>query len=335
VLLNLQSGLLYCGFYCEGYYGLGTFIGTLVRLLEFALLVISLALGGAPVAAALALLMGRFLGVVGTIFMLNRTVSWVRYGVGYASWNTVKRLTKPAFASMAFPMGNALNFQGTQLVIGATLGPATISIFATLRTLSRVAVQGFHSISWVVEPELGRAFGLGDRNLFRRLFRRACQVTLWVAGLGSLILWLGRDQLVHVWTAGKIPMDDEVFALLLLVGVSNSCWFTAMKVANATNRHGKIAIVYTLAYSMNVLAVYPIVPIYGLSGVCAVLLITEIVLAAYVLPQSLRLAEDWWFPWARTVVQPPYFLLAASRKFVLNIPNQWRHGNTKVGRSSW
>jgi O-antigen/teichoic acid export membrane protein len=335
VLFSLQSGVIYSGFYCEGFYGFGTFLGTLIRLLEFALLVIALVLGGTPIEAALALLIGRFLGFTGVTFMLKRTVSWVRYGVSYASWSIVKRLTRPAFASMAFPMGNALNSQGIRLVIGATLGPAAIAIFATLRTLSRATVQAFGSISLIVEPELGRAFGRGDRDLFRRLFRRACQLTLWVAGLGCLTLWLVRDQLVQVWTAGKIPMDDTVFALLLLIGLLNSCWFTAMKVANATNRHGKIAVVYSLAYSMSVLAAYIIAPIYGLSGVCAVLLVTEVALAAYVLPQSFHLADDWWLPWARTVVQPPYFLFAASRKGVLNLLNKWRNGNTKLGRSSW
>ncbi len=179
VLAGIQTGLLYGGFWCEGEYATGMLLLALSRALEFGALAAVILLGGGPVVAALSYTAGRFAGLVVMRLWLYRSVPWLRYGFRGASRSEMQRLTRPAFASLAFPLGNALNIQGVRLVVGAVLGPAALAVFVPIRTLSQLALQPKQVISLLVEPEMSLAFGRSDLGLFRGLFRRSCQAALY------------------------------------------------------------------------------------------------------------------------------------------------------------
>ena len=92
---------------------------------------------------------------------------WICYGIGHANLASIRRLSSPAFAFMAFPVGNAISLQGLTVVVAMVLGPVAVVTFSTMRTLSRVGFQVLNAIARTLWPELSKAFGAGDINLAR------------------------------------------------------------------------------------------------------------------------------------------------------------------------
>jgi O-antigen/teichoic acid export membrane protein len=310
VFVSFQAGLLYGGYCAEGRYGFGTLLDSITQFIEFGGVAIAVVLGGGPVQAASGLLAGRIIGLVLMRVALLRVAPWLHYGWSVARQEHVKRLFGPAIASVAFPLGNALNIQGMRLVVGVSLGPVMVAVFSTLLTLSRVGLQVTHSVSRLIEPELGLAFGRGDRGSFRLIIRRSCQVTWWGGLVICLTLWLTGEELLGVWTHDQIAMEWPLFAFLLVAVALNAFWYAALGAAYATNRYGRIALGYILVYGIGALILaYLSMQFISLAGAGAALALVEFAMAVLVIPAALRLSEDNVISWARTVGQPPWFLL--------------------------
>ena len=311
VFVGFQSDLLYGGFWCSGRYSLGIAVTSTTRLMEFVALVIAVILGGGPVQAAGAYVVGRILGTAMTRSALKRATPWLHYGFGRISLQEIRRLSRPAFASMAFPLGNALNIQAMRLVVGIVLGPLAVAIFSPLRTLSNLTTRPGAVINGVIEPELAVAFGRGDRTVFSRLFLRGCQAAIWLSASAALTLSVVVGWLWPLWTGGRVEMQWPVFVTLLASGILNSLWYTALMVPYATNRHGRISVVYTGIYGGTAIVVaYLAALTWGLLGVGAALLLAELLMTAYVLPAALAMDQQKWGAWWTTAVRPPTFIFS-------------------------
>ena len=306
VLIGFQGGLLNGGFWVAGRYPAGMFLSAITRLLEFFGLGLAVVLGGGPVQAAEGYLGGRIVGTC-VMWIGQRAISpWLRHGFSRASVSELKRLTVPAFASLAFPLGNALNIQGMRLIVGIVLGPRAVAIFTPLRTLSRFAMQPRAVINRLIQPEMALAYGANDGPLFQRLFLRSCQFSFWGSLLTTLVVGVSAYWFFPVWTSGQVGMQWSAFSLLLVGVLANSVWNTALMVPYATNRHGRMAVCYSLVYGAGAF----ILGYYGaegldLSGVALALLIVEGVMAAIVIRTALSMTHGTIGQWVASVVRPP------------------------------
>jgi O-antigen/teichoic acid export membrane protein len=89
---------------------------------------------------------------------------WVEKGL-------LKHLFRKGIAFQAFPLGNALIYQGNILVIQMILGPAAVAVFGSARTLVRSINQMLELISQVMWPELSILFRAGHFAKAARLHR--------------------------------------------------------------------------------------------------------------------------------------------------------------------
>lgn len=311
VLVGFQGGLLNGGFWCSGRYPLGMVLASTTQLIEFAALTAAVALGGGPVQAAQAYLAGRLLGTLLTRVALKWATPWLHYGLSKTSLRVIQRLAGPSFASLAFPLGNALNVQGMRLIVGLVLGPAAVAVFVPLRTLSNFAAQPRFIVNRLIQPELGLAFGANEVRLFSRLFLRGCQAAFWSCLLVVAALLLIAPWLWPVWTRGEVEMHWPLFLILLTVALTNSVWHTALMVPYATNRHGRIALVFMAVYGVGALAAgYVGAATVGLFGVAVGLLMAEVVMTACVLPMALKMGRQDWNTWLSSTFRPPAFILS-------------------------
>jgi O-antigen/teichoic acid export membrane protein len=306
VLIGFQSGLLNGGFWVSGKYPAGMVFSTITQLLEFSGLAIAVILGGGPVQAAAGYVIGRILGI-GLMWIGQRRASfWLRHGFAHASLSELRRLTAPAFASLAFPLGNALNIQGMRLVVGLTLGPAAVAVFTPLRTLSRLVMQPRAAINLMIEPEMALAFGAEDTPLYQRLFSKSCQFAFWGCLLTALMVGAGAHWVFPAWTSGKVVMQWPAFILLLSGALVNSLWYTALMVPYATNRHVHIAVFYSLIYGAGAFVMgYVGAKGLGLSGAALGLMIVEIVMATIVVRAALKMTKIKTIFWLKSTLQPP------------------------------
>jgi O-antigen/teichoic acid export membrane protein len=193
---------------------------------------------------------------------------------------------------MGFPIGIALNLQGTLIAVGYALGPIDVAIFASARTVSRVALQMVQMVNATFWPELSLAYGAKNVALTRTLHRRACQLALIIALFVVACMMMAGPYFLHHWTGGHVPPSRPLLAILLLVVVLYSLWSTSSTLAAATNQHQRLAAWYIVATGVTVLFTYLLAVRYGLYGAAGSLMISEVIMNLYVLPASLRIAHD-------------------------------------------
>ncbi len=292
ILLGQFEQLLQSAYRCVGRYPYGSFIKSCMSLAAFGAMLVPVGMGFGPRTTALVFAAVNVGGTVVLGLMVRHDIPWIRFGWQHASFSEIKRMTPLAFAFMGFPIGNALNLQGTLQAVSYALGPIAVVVFNTARTVSRVALQMVQMISGTFEPEFSRSFAQNDIPLVRTLHRHACQMALIIAlGIVALMV-LGGPTFLHHWTQGKVPPSRPLLMLLLTVVVFYSLWSTSSTVMYATNQHQKLAGIYLAATGVTVLVTFALARVYGLYGAAASLILSEIIMNFYVLPASLRIAHD-------------------------------------------
>lgn len=313
VVLNLQTGLLNAGFQAEGEYGEGIALLSLARLIEFGFVVIVVIAGAGPVAVAVALVAGRAIAGIVIRWRLYRIAGWLSYGPGGFSIATARRLFGPALGFTGYIVGNALSIQGPILVIGATLGPAAVVPFATLRTLLRMVQQVLQSISTVARPEIGMAAGRGDHDRMRRLNREACRLALWLV-LGAIVVLVPfGNAIVDLWTAGRVAVTQPLFGILIAVMVATAIGHAAAWPLQAVNRVRDQAILYVVANLVAVAAMAAFTTSFGLILPALALLAADTVLAVFVVWQSLKFLDEQPASFILTLLKPPVHILSYLR----------------------
>ncbi|HMF54405.1 MAG TPA: polysaccharide biosynthesis C-terminal domain-containing protein, partial [Edaphobacter sp.] len=218
----------------------------------------------------------------------------------------------PAFAFMAFPIGNALNLQGTLMAVGYALGPTAVVIFGTARTISRVALQMVQMVNNTFWPELSSSFGSNNMALTRTLHRRACQMGLIIAVVIVAAMMTLGPWFLHRWTGGHVPPSRGLLSILLLVVIAYSLWSTSATLLQAVNRHQQLAAWYLFGTSITVVLTYFLAKHFGLYWAAASLLVSEMVMNLYVLPASLKLSHDTFPEFAASMFRYPQSLRPAA-----------------------
>ena len=292
VLLGQLEQLLQSAYTCIGRYPYGSFIKSVMSLVAFAAMVIPVALGHGPRTTALVFALANAVGTIVLCLMVRHDIPWLEFGWRHARFSEIRRLAAPAIAFMGFPIGNALNLQGTLLAVGYALGPVSVAIFSTARTVSRVALQMVQMVNATFSPELSIAFGSRNEELTRTLHRRSCQMALLIAAFVVIgMMSVGPWFLSH-WTGGHVPPSRGLLSLLLLVVVFYALWSTSSTLPFATNQHQRLAAWYIAATGITCVLCFFFARHYGLYGAAASLLLSELVMNLYVLPNSLRISND-------------------------------------------
>ncbi|WP_319405211.1 hypothetical protein [uncultured Desulfosarcina sp.] len=309
VLVCFQGNLLNGGFWVNGRYPRSMYLIAFTQLIEFVGFAVTVAFNGGPVQAATGYLIGRILGT-GLIWLGQRKASpWLRLGYAHATFSEIKRLAGPAFASLAFPLGNAFNIQGMRLIVGLTIGPPGVAVFVPLRTLSRTVMQPGAIISRLIQPELALAHGAGNKSLFQLIFTRSCQLALWGCLGVCLLVGPGAYWIFPTWTGGLVSMHWPTYMILLAVVLINNLWYTALMVPYAINCHSRIALYYVLVYGLTAFGLgYIWSESFGISGAALALLLAEAAMAVVVIHSSVRIAHMGMIQWAKMVLRPPFGL---------------------------
>jgi O-antigen/teichoic acid export membrane protein len=292
VLLGQLEQLMSAAYTCVARYPFGSFLKTVISLAAFCASMVPIVLGYGPRTMALVYAVASALGTLTLCLFVRKDIPWIRIGWRYARFSEIRHLASPAFAFMGFPLGIALNLQGTLIAVGYALGPVDVAIFASARTVSRVALQMVQMVNATFWPELSLAYGAKDVALTRTLHRFACQLALIIGVVMVAGMMTVGPSFLHHWTEGHVPPSRPLLAILLLVVVLYSLWSTSSTLIVSTNQHQRMAAIYVAATSLTCVACFFLARWQGLYGAAAALLISELAMNFYVLPASLRIAHD-------------------------------------------
>lgn len=247
VLLRLLDGVVHAGFQANGEYPFHYFAYSTTLLLQQASVWVVAALGHGPVTAALTFAGVRWVAepvLASILFFRHR---WLEPGFRHASTRELRRLARPAMANLAVPLSQAINLQGMVLVVGSILGPVSVVVFSTLRTLTRFPLRLASGISLTTEPELAAAWGLEDYPLLRQLYLRGLSASLWGAMSLAVILLIAGRAILSFWTHAKVPMDIHLFHWLLITSILAVLWSSSLMLLTSANLHLKAAVWYVFS----------------------------------------------------------------------------------------
>jgi O-antigen/teichoic acid export membrane protein len=292
VLLGQLEQLMQSAYRCVGRYPFGSFVKNMMSLGAFFCMIVTVILGKGVRTTALVYAVANIIGTIIFCLMVRRDIHWLKFGWRNASFTEIRLLARPAIAYMAFPLGNALNLQGTLLAVSYALGPVPVVVFSTARTVSRFALQMVQMVNGTFEPEMSIAYGARDYQLTRTLLRHACQLAL-IVSLGIVLaMTVGGPWFLHHWTGGNVPPSRSLLSILLMVVVLYSLWSTCSTLMTATNQHQKLAFYYLIGTTLNCILCYFFARAWGLLGAATSLLASEIVMNLYVIPACMRIAHD-------------------------------------------
>jgi O-antigen/teichoic acid export membrane protein len=312
VLFGQLEQLLQSAYRCITRYSYGNFLKSCLTLAAFGVQLVPVMMGYGPRTVAMVYALANIAVTLILCVKVKLDIPWISYGWSHASMSEIKRLTRPSLAFMGFPLGNAFNIQGSQMAVNYALGPDAVAIFIPARTVSRLALQVVEMVKNTVWPELSIAFGAGNYDLVRTLHRRACQIALFVSLAVVFVVAVFGPTFLHKWTLGKVPSSPGLVGMLLVVVVFYSLWSTSSTLVAAINLHERLAMVYSVATGITVVLTYFAARHYGLYGAAASLLLSEIIMDAYVLPSSLKIAHDTYGGFFRALVHYPAALKPAA-----------------------
>jgi O-antigen/teichoic acid export membrane protein len=188
-------------------------------------------------------------------------------------------MIKPAVSFMAFPLANALSFQGLTLLVGALFGPITVALFNTYRTIARVAVQVTAIFSHALWPEFSRLFGQGASSAINKLFLRTSLLGAIQALLLSLVLYFISPWLLQVWTHGAIEFVPSLMLLMLFYAAIGGVWHVPRVLLMATNQHVGLAYWSLLTGALSVGLAWMLSDLLHLNGVVVAMLMSELFIA--------------------------------------------------------
>ena len=292
VLLGQLEQLMGAAYTCVARYPYGSFLKSMISLAAFLATMAPIVLGYGPRTTALVFAIANVLGTLTLGLFVRKDIPWIEFGWRHARFAEIRALAAPAFAFMAFPIGNAFNLQGTLMAVGYALGPVDVAIFSSARTVSRIALQMVEMVNNTFWPELSLAFGAGSEDLLRTLHRRACQLALILATAIVLCMMLFGPWFLTHWTGGHVPPSRTLLAILLFVVILYSLWSTSSTLAKALNQHQRLAAWYIAGTGVTVFFTYLLARRYGLYGAAASLILSEIIMNLYVVPNSIRISKD-------------------------------------------
>ncbi|AKS09580.1 lipopolysaccharide biosynthesis protein [Pseudomonas trivialis] len=260
---------------------LSAFIMNVIRMFEWSAALLCAYLTQSLVATSLMLLAVRAIGIVSKNLIANRLGITLRFNPSAIRRRAFVTLIKPSLASLAFPIGLALNVQGLIILLSVLLSPAHAAIFGLYRTISRVLVQFSTVVNQSLWPEISYAFSIGDNQLVRKMIRYALKFSLPIACvMGALVVAFGGT-IFDVWSGRKDDYSSSIMLVLIIGALTHVAWQVYWVALMATASYSSFAVVFMLVSIASILAVFYLAQDYGLLGVCYVLVATEVVLFCF------------------------------------------------------
>lgn len=279
VLAALFGGLSEAVFKSTQRYAAGTMLSNYVRLGEWLGYMAGLIMVGSFAAVALCGLAVRLIGTLITVQLSKRGNHGIHWGMHAAERAEIRDMIKPAVSFMAFPLANALSFQGLTLLVGALFGPIAVALFNTYRTIARVAVQITAIFSHALWPEFSRLFGANAGVAVRQLFRRSALFSALQALMLSAILYVAAPFLLRIWTNNSIEFVPSLMMLMLLYAAIAGVWHIPRVLLMATNQHTGLAYWALAAAALSVGLAWLLGGALHLNGVILAMLLSELFIA--------------------------------------------------------
>lgn len=203
--------------------------------------------------------------------------------------NDIKMITSKGLGYMMTPVWQSIYFQGGTFVVRLTLGPESVAIFNTVRTVCRSVNQMFSIVNGSIFPDLQYEYGRGNMPTVHRLFRVAVIFSMCIGVVGTLFLVLFGLDIYEWWTRSVLTVPTNVWWTFMIGVLFNAIWWTSVVTYRMTNQPYHFAIMSTITACLSVGASYILSTDLGLWGAAIGATLYDVIMMFYVLPDSCHL----------------------------------------------
>jgi O-antigen/teichoic acid export membrane protein len=188
-------------------------------------------------------------------------------GVSQARFSVLKELAHPSMLFALLLAGNLIAYQGSTLVISATMGSIAVVVLSISKAIIDVIRQALYSITLALCPEFARMEARGELENLRRTHRLVMAATGAITLALSAVLWYEGPQVITLWTRGRVEPDVMLLRLFLILLALQTPWAASSTVATATNRHQVQAVGYFVAAISGISVIAALVRYLGIWAV--------------------------------------------------------------------
>ena len=169
-----------------------------------------------------------------------------------------------------------LRQQGARLLLTPFTGAAGLAAFSTMRTGTNVAMQGLHTITNPLMPELMLFLHNRDQERSDKAFG-----TVWIVSISLLAPALVCAQVIveplyEAWTRGRIPFNPWLFAALSASILVYAIAQPAIAIVRGNNLLNAQLLISGLTAAIALAGIFLLVPWLGITGAGLGLLLAEI-----------------------------------------------------------
>lgn len=248
--LMQRTGLLHDVLRAHGKMSEGTHWNSFFRMVEFIASATIALLGGKMLLVALGLVLVRSVGWAVMSYSLRKAYPWLNLQEPIQI-KKLKEMLMPSFSYLLFPLADRIKFDGTSLILGSLYGPALVSSFNTLRTLSNTVFQASALFRTSVLPEFSIALAQHRVARAKTAFLQCLAISFGVTFLASIGLLQFGAPIYEFWTHKSIQFDPALLKLFLMGVICHTIWSNAALPSLSVNRQLPISIALVLSCSLS------------------------------------------------------------------------------------
>jgi O-antigen/teichoic acid export membrane protein len=222
----------------------------------------------------------------------RRVLSEVHFQWTAVDWKKLPALLRNGMGFQGMAIGNALMLQGNLIAVQSTLGPASVVMFGTARTLVGAVLQAMGMINNITWSEFSVLLGSGNLEKAARLHRITAAISVAIGVCGAIFMMFFGVWLYELWTGSRISIPFGLMLLFILPIPVTSVYISSGVIHTACNQHEGMAYRYLIGTLISVVACFFLSKIFGIYGAAASVVIVNLVLAKYVVYRALEIVHD-------------------------------------------
>jgi O-antigen/teichoic acid export membrane protein len=222
-------------------------------------------------------------------FFANKTLPLDNEYKGVIIKKDLIEIFKKGISYLMTPIWQAIFFQGTTLIVRVVLGPAAVTLFNTVRTVTRAINQFYTMIISTTLSEMQFEVGKENFSKVRKIFRVGLAVILFMAlaGMGALFFFGG--EVYELWTRKSLNPPELMWNIFMAGIIFNALWWPTSFIFQVMNRPRDLAVFGVFGSVVSVAVSYFLTVAYGIVGAAVGSVAMDLILCAFILPRGCRL----------------------------------------------
>ncbi len=291
-LINLYSGIIDGIFRSTNAYALGTNLLTTARFVEWIGTITGLIIDKSILGAACGMFIGRAIAFISLASYSSKKTSIYKWGFSERiKGETIKTLSL-SLKYTGLVIGNAINLQGTVILIGLMLGPSTAALYNTYRTMARITNQLIGAIGHTLWPQFTNDYSKGKTNEIRVALQSWTAKCTVLAIAMAILIYIAAPKILEIWARGKIPFDGALLTLMLVISLVGAAYNTLYILTLSTNSFNKMPQIYISIYVVQSLAIAFVSNQYGINAIAGLSIIAESLILLALLINSQKILQS-------------------------------------------